>query len=212
MNLHDRCIALAGCVQHTWWAHRLAQHGEYREDHLQSAVNAILCTDPGQAMDVFGSLADLQTGIKVSTALLKGRAEGQLQSQESALITNYTGQLIRLGAQVSRSSAARSSLATAISTIKQDLKDGRTRLPDLVTRSAQIYVANISSLTPRIMVQGNGIYLRNETFAAGIRTHLLAAVRASVLWRQCGGRLWLMMFQRSAYLREMRALLAVNGS
>ncbi len=216
MSLRDRSIAMAGCVQHAWWAHRLAQHGEYRVDRLREAADSIFCTDPDNAQSVFGGLDHLKPGLETAAFLLSGQRDGPIPPQESALITGYTGQLLRLGVAVWKQPRIQKKLGEGIAGIKRDCPSGRasdrtaesTDMDALTTALARLYAENISPLTPRIMVQGNGIYLRNELFAAGIRTHLLAAVRAAVLWRQCGGSLWMLMFQRGSYLRQIRELAA----
>ena len=218
MSTRDRSIAICGCIQHAWWAHRLAQHGEYRADRLNMAADSILCTDPEDAVSVFGNLENLKTGIEVAIQLFSGREEGHISVQESALITGYAGNLLRLGTAVTNNAPVRHKLTEGIAEVKAsrsgehaDQAGDTAQIEALTRQLAGLYTESISPLAPRIMIQGNGIYLRNEQFAAGIRTHLLAAVRAAVLWRQCGGRLWLMMFQRSAYLRAIRQLAALRS-
>lgn len=218
MSLKDRSIAISGCIQHAWWAHRLAQHGEYRADRLRFAADSIFCTDPDNALGVFGNLDNLKTGLEIAATLFSRDHNGknkQIGIQESSLITGYCGHLLRLGTVITRDVGIQRNLAKGIDQVKTDFphsdvpdeNNGDTlEIEEISGRLAELYLQNISPLSPRIMIQGNGIYLRNELFAAGIRTHLMAAVRAAVLWRQCGGRLWLLMFQRNAYLREISRL------
>lgn len=208
MTMHDRSLALAGCIQHTWWAHRLAQHGEFDPARIALAAKSVLCTDPGRAQDVFGELQDLKPGIDTAVALLgKQRATG-FDAQEMALLTRYVGQILKLSATLLANDQAIKQLAAGVERLKLTAEASQGLEAITAPQLASLYVDNISSLSPRIMVQGNGIYLRNEEFAAGIRSHLLAALRAAVLWRQCGGRLWHLMFQRSAYLKAFMQLQA----
>ena len=67
---------------------------------------------------------------------------------------------------------------------------------NVMARLADIYVKTVSTLKPRIMVNGEHHHLANTNNANKIRVLLLAAVRSVVLWRQCGGNRWQLLFQR----------------
>ena len=73
--------------------------------------------------------------------------------------------------------------------------------PDVVAGLGSLYADTVSTLKPRVMVQGNPHYLGQAGVVAEIRALLLAALRSAVLWRQCGGSLWDFVFRR----REMAA-------
>ena len=61
---------------------------------------------------------------------------------------------------------------------------------------------------PRIVVEGNPQFLRQDAQVAQIRALLLAAIRAAVLWRQLGGSHWRLLFRRRQYAMLARGLLA----
>lgn len=207
MKALNQSLALAGCIQFTWWAHRIAQHGEYRLDRLQLAADSVFCTDPQNVMDVYGGKENLVTGIDIARAILGKREQSMIGTTETALITGYVGNLLRLASSLLSNDEARRQLASGISELRNA---SQTPEEPPVMDLAGLYTQNISPLSPRIMIQGNGIYLQNEDFAAGIRCHLLAALRSAVLWRQSGGRIWLLMFQRAAYLRELDQIKSGN--
>ena len=48
----------------------------------------------------------------------------------------------------------------------------------------------------------------NPDNANKVRAILLAGIRAAVLWTQCGGSRWQVLFKRSALLLETEKLLA----
>ena len=78
-------------------------------------------------------------------------------------------------------------------------------VPDVVAGLGSLYADTVSTLRPRVMVQGNPHYLGQAGVVAEIRALLLAALRSAVLWRQCGGSLWDFVFRR----REMAAAIDV---
>ena len=58
---------------------------------------------------------------------------------------------------------------------------------NVIANLADIYVTHISTLKPRMMVKGEHTYLSNRRNINRIRALLLSAIRAAVLWQQCGG-------------------------
>jgi high frequency lysogenization protein len=52
--------------------------------------------------------------------------------------------------------------------------------------------------------------LQNENLAAKIRVLLFAGVRAAVLWQQCGGKRWHLLFQRKRISADLKRLLSAN--
>ena len=197
-----QAIALAGLAQFCLWAHRLAQHGERRDERLNLAVHALLCTDPAQADSVFGGLAPLQPGLKLLDAQLRGQLGGGADKAELAFASRYAGQLLRHAGTLLE-------LPHTLAVIRQELARLQAQpQTERVKPLAELYQKTISPMRPRIMVSGNPLYLRNEDFAAAIRCLLFAGLRAAILWRQCGGRLWQLLLQRRALLAEVQALQA----
>ena len=81
---------------------------------------------------------------------------------------------------------------------------------NVIAGLANTYSQTISTLKPRIMVQGEHVYISNPNNANRIRALLLAAIRATVLWRQCGGTRWQLLFQRQSIVNEAKRLMKNN--
>jgi len=58
---------------------------------------------------------------------------------------------------------------------------------DQVVELSNIYQNTLSTFEPRIVVNGENVYLTDKIHAARIRTALFAGVRSTILWRQLGG-------------------------
>ncbi|HEY9150333.1 MAG TPA: DUF489 family protein, partial [Gammaproteobacteria bacterium] len=67
---------------------------------------------------------------------------------------------------------------------------------NVIASLAETYQQTVSTLTPRIMVQGDQNQLDNPDNANWIRALLLAAIRSAVLWRQAGGSRWKLLLSR----------------
>ena len=79
--------------------------------------------------------------------------------------------------------------------------------PDLLARLGELYARRISPLGPRVMVQGNPVYLAQPGVVGEVRATLLAGLRSAVLWRQLGGSWWDLVLSRRRLVEEARALL-----
>ena len=100
------------------------------------------------------------------------------------------------------------SLRTGLEEVIQNLNYFSVDHSNAIARFADLYLNSLSTLTPRIMVNGDPIHLNNPDNANRIRALLLAGVRAAILWRQSGGGRLTLLLRRNPLLRETRRLLA----
>lgn len=188
-NLHNQALALTGVAQFLCAAHQIAAHGRGTQDQLDAALAAIFCTDPDTADDVLAGRAAIEQGIGFMR-----RQFGLIKSgSEDALVARNMGQVLRLTARLVHRQEALTGIRAAID---------RARLADSSEAPAildQAYQDHISPIPPRIMVPGHPSYLNNPVLVQQIRSHLLAAIRCAVLWRQCGGRFWHLVLYRRKY-------------
>jgi high frequency lysogenization protein len=70
----------------------------------------------------------------------------------------------------------------------------------------------VSNLRPRVLVQGNALYLTQPRVVGRIRTLLLAALRAAVLWRQSGGTRIGLLLKRRRLIAAARRLVSARLS
>jgi len=79
---------------------------------------------------------------------------------------------------------------------------------DLVQGLAELYSATLSTLPPRILVNGEPVHLHDARTVARIRAVLLAGVRAADLWHQVDGRQWQLVFRRKRFAQLAAELAA----
>lgn len=199
-----QAIALAGTAQSALWVEELARKSLYRSARVEAAIDAVLCLNPESADAVYGGMAGIDDGIRVLRAQL-GRDTGKLETGELAVITRYMGQLLRLSVKVRKNRGMLDTLSQELEQTRQARAMGME--PEtLRARLADIYSRTVSTLSPRVMVQGNPANLENQGFVESIRLFLLMGVRSGVLWRQCGGRMWHLLLQRRALLSQVQRL------
>ncbi|MCP4993969.1 MAG: lysogenization regulator HflD, partial [Gammaproteobacteria bacterium] len=59
---------------------------------------------------------------------------------------------------------------------------------NILGQLADIYSQTLSTMQPRIMVNGEPLHLQNSDNTNYIRSLLLAGIRSAMLWHQCGGK------------------------
>jgi len=197
----DRAIALAGVFQAAWIVERIARHGNVDPSPLASSLSSIFQLEPGSVDEVFGGPAGVQSGLHCLLSQLGTVPGPRLE------IIRYVLGLLHLERKASRDTQL-------MQTLRRELELGLTRLehfpidhPNTLASLAELYRATVGSLHPRIMVQGEPLYLRSPQNVERIRATLLAGIRAALLWRQCGGNRLQILMRRRRLLGECRRLL-----
>lgn len=192
-TIENQVLALAGVAQFTLYAHELAAEGRDLPARFDRATQAIFCTDPDSAIDVYGDRSGVADGVRY----LRVQLSGQRPDAKGAAVARYIGQILKLSGKVLGDEQALGRIRGAID---------RARLADpedVADIFDGAYRETISPMKPQIMLHGEPTYLKNEFIQRRIRTQLLAAVRCGVMWRQCGGGFVSLFFRRKALLTAL---------
>ena len=193
--IRNRCIALAGIFQ----AARLVQQtgrAEKRDTTATTAsINSIFITDPEAVADVYGSPDALRIGLEV----LKSQLDNGSGKRDMEL-AGYVITLMHLERKLGRKADLMGRIATGIDRVKAQAEYFDREHATVIAGLADVYKETVSTLQPRIMVKGDESVLSNTSSQNMIRALLLAGVRATVLWSQCGGSRIKLIFQRKALL------------
>lgn len=196
----DRVIALAGVMQATDQVRRIARRGHIQADDFETCLSSLLQIDAPSSADIYGGIGRLLTGLRL--------LEQQLHNPQDMELTRYVVTLLRLERKLSQRNDLLDILSAGIKDIIQNLAHFPITHSNTIARFADLYLQTLSTLSPRIMVNGVQAHLNNPENANRIRALLLAGVRAARLWRQCGGSRWSLLLRRNVLLRETRLLLA----
>ena len=196
--IKSRVLALGGMLQALAQVRRIADTGQSESTPVQVALDSVFRIDATDTEAVYGDIASLRSGLRLLRNYLAN--------------TNRDEALGKLGLSVlhlERRFSSESKVAAQVGTGIEGLSAAAERLgsvhPDVVAGLGSLYADTVSTLRPRVMVQGNPHYLGQAGVVAEIRALLLAALRSAVLWRQSGGSLWDFVFRR----REMAAAIDV---
>jgi high frequency lysogenization protein len=200
--MKQRVLALAGLLQAVKLVQRVANDAEPDLTGLEASLASVFRIDADSVESVYGSAALMRPGLEALIAHFEtsgGRDAGSsriavtLLHVERKLVANPM-LLKRLHQGLLDAAREREHLGIADAAV--------------IERLGELYAATISTLSPRVLVQGNPVRLAQPAVVARIRALLLAAMRSAVLWRQLGGSYWDLMLRRRAIVAAARNWLA----
>lgn len=197
----ERVIALSGLFQAVALVRAIATRGGADPIAMRPSISSVFKIDADSPAEVFGGVGQLRLGLETLIAQLDDR-------QRDLALTRLGVSVLRVQSRLALRPALLRSLREGIETIARQTAGMDPANPVVTRRLAQLYVDTISTLQPRVVVEGDPQFLRQETQVAQIRALLLAAIRSAVLWRQLGGSQWRLLFRRRQYSMMARGLLA----
>ena len=201
----DRALAFAGILQALHLVQQTARGKPYDLDAFQSSLNSILLIDAPTVNDVYGGVSGVSTGLRLMQAQLVGGTQ-----KPDTELSRYLVVLLHLERKLSKRNDLLDALGEGVKRAQEQNEHFAVNHPNLLSNFADTYANTVSTLKPRIMVNGDPGRLTDTSVANQIRALLLAAMRSAVLWRQCGGtRLGLLFGRRK--LAETATALLKNG-
>ncbi|OAI18453.1 lysogenization protein HflD [Methylomonas lenta] len=201
ISLSNQTIALAGIAQACSLVRQLATTGNADLAAMTASIGSILKIDSDSVSDVFGGLAGIQHGLQELDKQLTSRV---VANPEQA---RYAAQLVHLQKQLAQNGNMLNQIQIGITKAQGQAEHFSVMHENVLANLADIYHNTISTLQPRIMVNGDPQHLSNQNTINRIRALLLAGIRASLLWRQCGGSRWHLILARKKLQDESHHLL-----
>lgn len=193
----DRIIALSALLQSVTLVQQIAETGKVNQVEFETLLNSLIATDAPNTEAVYGSIAQLKTGIEqLNNQLSKNKEKKDVQ------LLRYVISLLHLERRLAKRPAMLDLIGRDIDQIPQQIDYfGDINNPQVIARFADIYHRTISELTPRIQVHGDPTFLQHTDNVNRVRALLLAGIRAAMLWHQKGGRRWQFIFQSNKILK-----------
>lgn len=200
--MRHRTLALAGVFQATELVRQAATHGTWSGYAASTCLESLFSVQSESIEDIYGSLDRMRLGIETLISVLHG------ENQHLDSLRYAVGLL-----QIERKFRKRRSLQDRVG---ESLLQFAKQYSDLELHERQdnqakdiasLYRKTISSISPRIIVQGGPRYLQVERTINWIRTLLFSGLRSAVLWDQLGGSRWSLILGRKQMAREAEDLL-----
>jgi high frequency lysogenization protein len=196
----DRVLALAGLLQSIRLVQDMANNGQAETRPLAACVDSLFRFDADSTEEVYGGAAALEPGLRRVIAQLDG-------SDRDSAQTRMAMNVLHLERRFAASAEVAAELQRRLEETQRDRQPWEPTHPAVLSRLGEIYADLISPLGPRVMVQGNPVYLAQPGVVAEVRAALLAALRSAVLWRQLGGSYWDLLLSRRAMVEIAQGLL-----
>jgi high frequency lysogenization protein len=206
--LSQQTLALAGLFQAARLVQQLAREGRADPQAIATAVHSLLALESPSVEAVFGGSAGLRLGLE----LLRSRLAGETGAGDIE-IAQYVLAMIQLEGRLRARPDVQEAIRRGIEAAQAQMKffrpeEGNGGVPPrLVEKLAELYTQTLSTLTPRIMVNGDHGYLSDPQIAARTRAALFAGIRSAFLWHQLGGRRWQLLFNRKKIAEEAAGIL-----
>ncbi len=201
---HDRTLAMAGLFQAVELVQQAASSGSTAQMPTETVIASIFARHPRDAAEVFGGVEGVRAGLHQLAQLDNHRLDGhQLQA------LRYATTVMQLARRLRRRETALDALQAGLERATEQSRMFGLMHHNVLASLADLYVATIGRLGPRVIVAGEAIHLQNPRVVARIRALLLGAVRSGVLWHQCRGGRWELVFGRARLAARARELQCV---
>jgi len=198
----EQTLALAGVFQAASLVQQIANKGMANSAVIESSLETLFRFDADTTEGVFGNLAGVGTGLRVLNEQLAA-----FKSKRNVEVTHYVISLLVLERKLSSNSKMLKQITETLAEIETSLEFFSLMHENIFVKLGALYKETVSTLEPKIIVHGEQTHLSNESNASKVRALLLAGIRSAVLWRQCNGSRWHILFGRKRYLSEAKTML-----
>lgn len=200
-TITDRVLAMAGIIQACRCVQQIARNGMTDAEALTTSISSLFITDALTTDDVYGGREKLLPGLRLATKLFDNQ-----QDAESVEVMRYCITVIQLERSLNKNSAMFTRVGEGIENARRQTEHFSMTHTNVLANLAGLYSDTLSTLNPRIMVNGDQAHIANSDNVNRIRSLLLAAIRSAVLWRQKGGSRLQLVFSRKRYLNEIKKI------
>ncbi len=200
-TITNQTIALAGVAQAAALVEQLATTGTADSAALEASIGSLFISDEHGIANVFGGVSGIKLGIDQLNIQMTGF---KIVNPEQA---RYSASLVFLENQLSRQPDMLKTIFTGIERAQSQTEHFGLLHENVLANLGDIYHSTISTLQPRIMVNGEQEYLSRPDIVNKIRSCLLAGIRSAILWKRCGGTRWKFLFFRKKIQAELQNLM-----
>jgi high frequency lysogenization protein len=199
----DRALAFAGMLQALQLVQSTAYGKPYDIEALQSSLNSVLSLDAASVEEIYGGPRGVSSGLRLLQAqLMSGNRKPDVE------LTRYLVTLLHLELKLRKRADLLDRIRSGVERAGTQVEHFGINHANVLAGLADTYSETVSTLRPRIMVNGDPNRLSDPAVANQIRALLLAAIRSAVLWRQCGGTRIGLLLARGKLVNAARDLLS----
>ena len=179
-ELKNETISLGAIYQACNEIKKIAWQGEINNNIIEPLINSVYQTTSEEIEDVFISTKRLNSGLD----FLRRQLVGDAFSRDGE-VSRYFEAIGILVKNMNKKDEVLNKLRIELT--KQSMPIKEDNLDQHALFLSELYLSTISTVEPRIIVNGDNKYLTDKKNAAMIRSLLLCAIRSYILWQQSGG-------------------------
>lgn len=179
-ELKNETISLGAIYQACNEIKKIAWQGEINNNIIEPLINSVYQTTSEEIEDVFISIKRLNSGLD----FLRRQLVGDAFSRDGE-VSRYFEAIGILVKNMNKKAEILNKLRTELT--EQSMPINEDNLDQHALFLSELYLSTISTVEPRIIVNGDNKYLTDKKNAAMIRSLLLCAIRSYILWQQSGG-------------------------
>jgi len=179
-ELKNETISLGAIYQACNEIKKIAWQGEINNNIIEPLINSVYQTTSEDIEDVFISIKRLNSGLD----FLRRQLVGDAFSRDGE-VSRYFEAIGILVKNMNKKDDVLNKLRMELT--KQSMPISEDNLDQHALFLSELYLSTISTVEPRIIVNGDNKYLTDKKNAAMIRSLLLCAIRSYILWQQSGG-------------------------
>ena len=189
-ELKNETISLGAIYQACNEIKKIAWQGEINNNIIEPLINSVYQTTSEEIEDVFISIKRLNSGLD----FLRRQLVGDAFSRDGE-VSRYFEAIGILVKNMNKKDDVLNKLRTELT--KQSMPINEDNLDQHALFLSELYLSTVSTVEPRIIVNGDNKYLTDKKNAAMIRSLLLCAIRSYILWQQSGGsKFRIMLFKK----------------
>ena len=179
-ELKNETISLGAIYQACNEIKKIAWQGEINNNIIEPLINSVYQTTSEEIEDVFISTKRLNSGLD----FLRRQLVGDAFSRDGE-VSRYFEAIGILVKNMNKKDEVLNKLRIELT--KQSMPIKEDNLDQHALFLSELYLSTVSTVEPRIIVNGDNKYLTDKKNAAMIRSLLLCAIRSFILWQQSGG-------------------------
>ena len=179
-ELKNETISLGAIYQACNEIKKIAWQGEININTIEPLINSVYQITSENIDDIYINIKRLNTGLDFLRRQLVGDAFSR-----DAEVTRYFEALGILIKNMNKKEDIFNKLRQQLTQQTMAVEKGNLDVHALFL--SNLYLNTVSTVEPRIIVNGDNKYLTDKKNAAMIRSLLLCAIRSYILWQQSGG-------------------------
>ncbi|MCI0508071.1 MAG: high frequency lysogenization protein HflD [Gammaproteobacteria bacterium] len=212
-TIRDKTIALCGIFQAARLVQQVARTGMCDQAPYEASIKSIFKLDSATPEDVYDNSSNVLYGARTLLAQLgPDKPASSADRAKDIEVTKYCIGVMVLERKLIKRKDLLDKITEGVRKATAQLTHFNTTHENVIANLADVYTQTISTLNPRIIVNGEHSHISNPANANKIRALLLSAIRSAVLWRQCGGTRWQLLLNRKAVLDATKKLLEEHSS